>query len=42
MQQACVGYLEAFPYYADRNRCLHCGRCAQSCPKQVIIGSRKF
>ena len=24
------------PAVIDQNRCLHCGRCVETCPKQVI------
>lgn len=33
--QKCIDIMKK-PVVIDQKRCLHCGRCAESCPKQVI------
>ena len=33
--QKCI-YTSKIPAVIDQNRCLHCGRCVETCPKQVI------
>lgn len=33
--QKCIDIIKK-PVVIDQKRCLHCGRCAESCPKQVI------
>ena len=33
--QKCIDITNT-PVVIDRHRCLHCGRCAETCPKQVI------
>ncbi len=33
--QKCID-ISVKPVVIDQNRCLHCGRCAETCPKQVI------
>ena len=33
--QKCID-IEKTPVVIDRHRCLHCGRCAEICPKQTI------
>ena len=34
--QKCID-ISSVPVVIDQNRCLHCGRCAETCPKQVIV-----
>lgn len=33
--QKCID-IEKMPVVIDQHRCLHCGRCAETCPKQAI------
>ncbi|MFR8047784.1 4Fe-4S binding protein [Fusicatenibacter sp.] len=33
--QKCID-TSKIPTVIDQNRCLHCGRCVETCPKQVI------
>lgn len=33
--QKCID-TSKIPAVIDQNRCLHCGRCVETCPKQVI------
>ena len=37
--QKCID-ISRKPVEIDRHRCLHCGRCAETCPKQII--ERRF
>lgn len=36
MEQKCIDITKK-PVEIDQNHCLHCGRCAEICPKQVIV-----
>lgn len=33
--QKCIDFTQK-PVVIDQHRCLHCGRCAETCPKQII------